>query len=128
MRILLDTHALLWFRQGSAQLSASARGAIEDSSIDLLLSVASLWEMAIKVNLGKLDLGTAYADYVQKCLAESDIAVLQAQPEHLNVLSELPHHHRDPFDRLMVAQCLSEGISIVSADPVFEAYGVARIW
>ena len=128
MRILLDTHALLWFRQGSAQLVHAAKQAIEDSSIELVLSVASLWEMAIKVNLGKLELGMPYADYVQKCLVESEITMLPAQVEHLNVLSGLPMHHRDPFDRLMAARCLVEQLAIVSGDPVFEAYGVTRIW
>lgn len=128
MRLLLDTHAFLWFVAGDGRLSKSARDHIEDQSHELLISIASLWEMAVKVSLGKLDVPRPLAEFVQSHLALCSIGCLEIIPQHTYAVAELPFHHRDPFDRLLAVQCLSEGLSLVSADPVFEKYGVRRVW
>jgi PIN domain nuclease of toxin-antitoxin system len=128
MRLLLDTHAFLWFMEGSARLSKSAKDHIEDQSHDLLLSIASLWEMAVKISLGKLDVPRPFAEFMQSHLALSSIGLLEINPQHTYAVPDLPFHHRDPFDRLLVAQCLSEGLTLISSDGVFEKYGVERVW
>ena len=128
MRLLLDTHAFLWFVEGSARLSKSAKDHIEDQSHDLLLSIASLWEMAVKISLGKLHVPQPFAEFMQSHLALSSIELLEIRPQHTYAVADLPFHHRDPFDRLLAAQCLSEGLTLISSDGVFEEYGVERVW
>jgi PIN domain nuclease of toxin-antitoxin system len=128
MRLLVDTHALLWFRQGSSELSDVSKQTIEDPANDVFVSAATLWEIAIKVSLGKLDLPAPYGEYVARLLDESAFAVIGAEAAHFAVVSSLVFHHRDPFDRLLAAQCLVEQMPIVSADATFDAYGVQRIW
>ena len=128
MRLLLDTHAFLWFVEGSARLSKSAKDHIEDQSHDLLLSIASLWEMAVKISLGKLDVHQPFAKFMQSHLAMSSIGLLEISPQHAFAVADLPFHHRDPFDRLLAVQCLSEGLTLISSDGVFEEYGVERVW
>src|SRR5215218_7427939 len=100
MRLLLDTHVLLWFLAGDPSLSAQSRAAIEDPSNELLFSVASLWEMAIKVSLGKLALPSDYTGFLTTQLAENDIELLGIGLAHTALVVELPFHHRDPFDRM----------------------------
>lgn len=128
MRLLLDTHALLWFLGGSAQLSARARSAIEDLSNMRLFSAAGAWEIAIKASLGKLTLSAPFHDLIPGQLDANAIELLPIRPEHAAALIALPFHHRDPFDRMFVAQALAEGATLVSADDVLDAYGVERIW
>jgi PIN domain nuclease of toxin-antitoxin system len=128
MRFLLDTHAFLWFIEGNARLSNTGKDHIEDQSHDLLLSIASLWEMAVKISLGKLDLPQPFAEFMQSHLALSAIGLLEISPQHTYAVADLPFHHRDPFDRLLAAQCLSDGLTLISSDGVFEKYGVERVW
>ncbi len=128
MRLLLDTHAFLWFIDGSPQCSANARALIEDISNERLLSLASLWEMAIKVSLGKLSLAQSFETFVPQQLNLNRIQLLNVSFHHTAIVATLPFHHRDPFDRMVAAQALAEQIPIVSADSAFDAYGVTRVW
>jgi PIN domain nuclease of toxin-antitoxin system len=128
VRALLDTHSFLWFVGGDARLSASARQVIEDLGNEIFISTASLWEIAIKVNLGKLDLGAPYEQFIPAELQRQKIAVFPIEVSHLSEVAKLPLHHRDPFDRLIIAQALTEGMPIISVDEVLDDYGVQRIW
>jgi PIN domain nuclease of toxin-antitoxin system len=126
MAVLLDTHAFLWWCEDSRQLSRKARKAISEE--DCLLSLASLWEIAIKVSLGKLKLPASIDRYVPQQLALNGFSALEIGFRHISGCAELPWHHRDPFDRLLVAQAVEEELPVVSRDPVFEHYGIRRIW
>ena len=128
MRLLLDTHSFLWFVSGNPQISSSARMLIEDVSNQPFLSVASLWEMAIKMSLGKLSLGQPFETLIPQQLSLNGIALLGITISHTAVVAGLPFHHRDPFDRLLVAQAMTEQMSIVSRDTAFDAYAVTRLW
>jgi len=128
MRLLLDTQAVLWFRAGDPRLSNAAREAIESPENSLMFSMAGLWELAIKISLRRLHLTYTLHEFVQQRLPESAIQLLDITPEHVYELLNLPLHHRDPFDRLMMAQCLADGINFVSADAELDAYGITRIW
>jgi PIN domain nuclease of toxin-antitoxin system len=128
MTLLLDTHAFLWFVLDAAQLSAPARALIEDPANDVFVSPACYWEIAIKVALGKLDLHSSYDDFMQRGLGENDFAILPIEPRHTSLLTKLPFHHRDPFDRLLVAQASVENLPLVSAEEALDAYGVRRLW
>ncbi|NLX96743.1 MAG: type II toxin-antitoxin system VapC family toxin [Rhodopirellula sp.] len=128
MTVLLDTHAFLWFVLDDPQLSVPARTLIEDATTDVLVSPASYWEIAIKVRLGKLDLRSSYADFMHRGIVGNNFAVLPIEPKHTTLLTTMPFHHRDPFDRLLVAQATLEHIPIVSNDEVLDAYGVQRRW
>ncbi len=128
MRVLLDTHAFLWFVLNDPQLSTSARTLIEDPTTDVLVSPASYWEIAIKVRLGKLDLRSSYDDFMQRGILGNDFAILAIEPKHTSVLTTLPMHHRDPFDRLLIAQAQVEKLAIASVDTAMDAYGVQRLW
>ncbi|MBI2897571.1 MAG: type II toxin-antitoxin system VapC family toxin [Deltaproteobacteria bacterium] len=128
MKLLLDTHAFLWFLAGDRRLSGTARRRIEDSRHERFLSIASVWEMAIKSSLGKLELGDPLAEVVDQGTRENGILLLRVSKEHALGVADLPWHHRDPFDRLLAAQALLDGMSIVGQDHAFEAYGVARVW
>src|SRR2546429_9210584 len=127
MRLLLDTHALLWFLDGDPRLSASAKSAIEDRTNVRFLSPGSLHEIAVKVRVGKLSLQTPFAALFP-ALQANDIQVLSLGFAHLDRLAALPLHHRDPFDGLIAATALVEGFTVVSVDPIFDAYGVPRLW
>lgn len=132
MRCLLDTHTLLWAVDGSSQLSGTAHALLEDEDNNLFLSIASLWEIAIKLSSGKLRLGLPFLELATQKTAQYGVTVLAITPVHLDRVASLPFHHRDPFDRLMVAQCLSEGLPIVSRDGIFDSYldsdTVMRLW
>lgn len=128
MKLLLDTHALLWFLGGSDRLSAPARTTIEDLSHTRLFSVAGAWEAAIKVSLGKLCLDVPFTRLIPGELHANAIDLLPIRPEHIVAVTNLPFHHRDPFDRMLVAQAMVEGATLVSADAVLDAYGIPRIW
>lgn len=131
MRVLLDTHTFLWWVSDDARLSARARAVVQDAG-DVYLSIASCWEMAIKVSLNKLAIGSTPSlpveRFVSEHLAVNQFTLLPIDLEDTGRVAELPFHHRDPFDRLLAAQALSEGLTIVSADPVFRKYGVKRAW
>jgi PIN domain nuclease of toxin-antitoxin system len=128
VKLLLDTHALLWFLGGSDRLSARARAEIENLSNVRLFSVAGAWEIAIKVSLGKLDLSVPFPQLVPGQLYANAVELLPVLPEHMATLLTLPFHHRDPFDRMLIAQATVEGAALVSADQALDAYGVRRIW
>jgi len=127
MNILLDTHAFLWFVWDDEHLSQTAKDAITDPNNRKLVSAAGVWEIAIKVSLQKLDLGMPYLPFMQSQLAINLFEILSLTLEHGAEVSRLPFHHRDPFDRLMIAQSMCEQIPIVSADPAFDAYSIKRI-
>jgi PIN domain nuclease of toxin-antitoxin system len=128
MRVLLDTHAFLWYVLDDARLGADAKAVISDGANEVLVSAASFWETAIKVGLGKYSLSVPFAEFWQNNIDVNQFAVLGIEIKHAAILTSLPHHHRDPFDRLIVAQALAEGIPIVTADGAIRPYGVTVIW
>ena len=128
MRFLLDTHSLLWFLAGDESLSEKARRIIENPDSDILVSVACLWEIAIKHSLGKLKLAKPFDELFPDQLANNSISLLGIRLAHLAEVSRLPFHHRDPFDRLLAAQSLTEEIPILSSDDALDDYGLERIW
>jgi PIN domain nuclease of toxin-antitoxin system len=128
MRVLLDTHVLIWLVEGDKNLSSVARSAIEDEDNSLYLSIASLWEITIKLSLGKLDLQLSVDEMVESFLIPGGIEILQIETSHLSILRDLPLHHRDPFDRLIIAQAQAENMTLISADGVFYQYGVDLVW
>jgi PIN domain nuclease of toxin-antitoxin system len=127
MRVLLDTHAFLWWVTDDDRLTARARRAIADAS-EAYLSLASCWEMAIKIGLGRLALSKPLERFVPEQLGLNNLQLLAIDLDDVARVATLPFHHRDPFDRLLAAQALSEELTIVSADPVFKAYSVKRAW
>jgi len=128
MRLLLDTHAFLWFIVADSSLSSRAKALIEDPNNDILLSVGSLWEMAIKVSLGKLTISQPFNTFMTQQLSLNAISLLNISVDHTAAVATLPFHHRDPFDRLLAAQAMVEQLPLVSVDTVFDAYGVNRMW
>jgi PIN domain nuclease of toxin-antitoxin system len=128
VKLLLDTHAFLWLAAGDATLSGRARRRIEDRRSERRLSIASVWEIAIKTSTGKLRLRTPIAELVRQQAIENGIELLEIRLEHAIEAGALPHHHPDPFDRLLAAQALREGLTLVSRDAHFDAYGVQRYW
>jgi PIN domain nuclease of toxin-antitoxin system len=130
VRLLLDTHTLLWYALGDPRLSATAQALIVDATNDVLISPASFWEIAIKVSLGKLTLNATYEDFIDLCLNRYGFQVLPIEPAHTARLAVMPFpaNHKDPFDRLLVAQAAAEGVPIVSADAALDAYPVQRLW
>ncbi|HEV7373805.1 MAG TPA: type II toxin-antitoxin system VapC family toxin [Pyrinomonadaceae bacterium] len=127
MKLLLDTHTFLWFIDDSPRLSARAKSLLE-SDADLLLSVASLWEISIKISIGKLTLAQPFDVFLRQQLTNNDIEILPISLAHLGVVSTLPFHHRDPFDRLLIAQEIIEKMSVVGIDTAFDAYSITRLW
>jgi len=127
MKIIIDTHTFLWFINESPKLSVTIKTLIE-ADTDLLLSVASLWEIAVKVSIGKLNLPDTFERFIPEQLMLNDIEILPIALPHLNLVATLPLHHRDPFDRLLIAQSMAEGLAIASVDGIFDAYKVNRIW
>jgi PIN domain nuclease of toxin-antitoxin system len=128
VRLLLDTHAFLWFVLGDPQLSPAALALILDPARVKLVSPASYWEIAIKISLGKYSLHEPYEAFMQRGVFGNGFSILPIELKHTTVLTTLPFHHKDPFDRLLVAQALAEQIPIVSADAVLDRYGVTRLW
>ena len=128
MRLLLDTHALLWFTLGDPQLSPAALALINDAGNDKLVSPASYWEIAIKVSIGKLALNQPYEDFIDRGVRQNGFDVLPIEPRHTGRVAVLPFHHKDPFDRLLIAQALTDGLAVVGADSLFDRYGVTRLW
>lgn len=128
MRILLDTHTFLWAGLDSYQLSPKASELFLDKQNDLYLSIASIWEMAIKSSLGKLTFHKPLEAYILDVLQENSIQQLSINFRHVTRVSTLPFHHRDPFDRLLISQALEEKIAILSCDHFFDDYGVQRLW
>ena len=128
MKYLFDTHTLLWFLNGDQKLSDKARHLIESPHNTKFLSIASLWEIAIKVSLRKLVLDKPFERLFPEQLYFNRIEILDIRVNDLITLTTLPFHHRDPFDRLIIAQALVENIPIISVDTAFDAYGISREW
>lgn len=127
MRLLVDTHAFLWFVAGDAQLSRPARRALEHPDAELHVSAATVWEMAIKSSLGRLTLPLPAAEYIAGKV-QHGVRMLPIEWSHAAAVEKLPFHHRDPFDRLLVAQARAEGLTIVTGDRAFRRYGVTVLW
>ena len=123
MRILIDTHILIWHLEDHVQLSLQRSDIIEDSDNEILVSVASLWEIAIKLSLNKLNLSRSVDDII-RAIDASTGSWLTIDPKHLTHVAQLPFHHKDPFDRLIIAQAIAENLPIISSDPNFANYGV----
>lgn len=126
MSVLLDTHTLIWVALDASELSVSARWALDDEQTAQFCSLASLWEISIKVNIKKLDLTVPLAVFFSE--VRKRFEVLPVEEKHCLRHATLPLHHRDPFDRMIIAQALSENLTIISNDSAFDAYGVRRIW
>ncbi len=127
MRYLLDTHAFLWFVSGDDRLSRKARFAMEKDDAELVLSAASVWEMAIKSSLGRLTLADSLERYIAEKVAEG-FRILPIEWLHAAAVEKLPSHHRDPFDRLLIAQAIAEELVVLTSDPLFRSYGVKVFW
>jgi len=128
VRVLLDTHTWYWYVEGDSQLSATAQKVIQDASNEILISPASHWEIAIKVSLGKWVLGGSFSEFIESGMKKYGFQVLPIEPSHTAVIVGLPFHHKDPFDRMLVAQAMAEGIPLVSSDSALDAYGISRLW
>ena len=123
MRLLIDTHILIWFLEGNNSLSKPHRGIIVDSQNEIFVSIASLWEIAIKISVGKLTLAQPLADVIQQISIEN-IEILPIKPKHILQVSVLPFHHRDPFDRIVIAQAQIENLPIIANDGEFGNYKI----
>jgi PIN domain nuclease of toxin-antitoxin system len=128
LKLLLDTHAFLWYLNDDPSLSSTAKGLIADPANDKLVSVASCWEIAIKIGRKKLNLGEAATTFLPRELAVNRFGLLGIDLYHATFVESLPPHHKDPFDRLLVAQSLIEKLPLVSVDTQFDSYGVTRLW
>lgn len=128
MRLLLDTHTLLWWLDGDARLSKRARAAIGDERTVCMVSAASAWEITTKARLGKLPGALEVAADISGCLRSQQFTPLDITIDHAQRAGGLPGEHRDPFDRMLIAQAAAENLPIVSNDEVFDRYGVVRIW
>ena len=127
-RFLLDTHTFLWMATDPGRLGPGARERVEAVGSVLLLSLASVWEMAIKSSLGKLELPATLKAFLAEQLQATRTLLLDVRLEHVLRVERLPFHHRDPFDRLLAAQAVVEHVPVLSADPDFDAYPVDRVW
>lgn len=128
MNLLLDTHTILWFVDGSPRLSSAAKRIIEDSNSQSFVSIASLWEIGIKIGLKRLRIDVSIGDFVATMVERNGFELLPVNVAHIVKVASLPFHHRDPFDRTIVAQCRVENFSVVSADAAFDGYAVSRVW
>ena len=128
VRVLLDTQLFLWMVSDAPGLSPKARKVLRDDSNDLYLSLASVWEMAIKISLGKLKLTDPVESFIPDQLQANKIRLLEIGFRHVAGVVKLPFHHRDPFDRLLISQAQAEDLPILSADKAFDLYGVVRLW
>ena len=128
MRYLFDTHALLWLTTDNISLTKKVRTIFLNSENDIYLSIASLWEMAIKISINKLYLEESLEDFTCNHIIGNDIQILKIELPHIYRLEQLPFHHRDPFDRLIIAQAIEDNLAIISSDGIFDNYSVTRIW
>ena len=128
LRLLLDTHTFIWWDSDPTQLSTTALAYCSDPANELILSVASLWEMQIKYQLGKLSLGLPLSEIVTNQQATNGVVILPILPSHIFALDNLPAAHKDPFDRLLIAQAVVEETVLLSKDPIFTSYPVRVLW
>ena len=127
MKILIDTHIFLWFINNDLQLSLTTKTLLE-SDVELSLSTASLWEIAIKVSTGKMTLPKPFEIFIPEQLQQNVITVLPIATDHLTYITTLPFHHRDPFDRILIAQSIGNSLTIITRDPLFEPYSIRVMW
>lgn len=128
MRLLLDTHSFLWFVLDSPRLSASGKRLLEDAENERFLSTVSLWEIAIKISTGKLSFKQPFEGFIVDQIRINEFELLETRIQHFAAVATLPLHHRDPFDRLLIAQAMTESLPIVSVDAAFDAYPIERLW
>jgi len=131
VKLLLDTHTFLWHAEGDPQMSPIAAALLLDPANELFFSIASIWEVAIKVGLNKLKLSAPYLTFMSRAIAGYGLTVLPITLDDCNAYAQLPFpdkQHRDPFDRMIVSHALRNGLSIVGADLAFDPYGVTRLW
>jgi len=128
MKLLFDTHTILWLVNEPQKLSNTVQSLYLDKKNDIYLSDVSIWEIAIKSSSGKLHIEGPLKDFVKQHVRGNDINIYPISTEHFYKLVNLPYHHRDPFDRLLISQCLDEKMPILSADTILDQYGVRRIW
>ena len=128
MRLLIDTHTLVWALDDPSKLSGPAAQALQDPANDLLLSAATVWELAIKIGQKKLTLSLPYRQWMEKAAADLELAILPVTVEYAERQIILPTYHKDPFDRMIISQALVEGVGVVCADTAFDAYGIQRVW
>lgn len=127
MRYMLDTHTLIWFFEKNPRISSKAQSIMDDKNNIVHVSIASLWEIAIKVSLGKLDISLTTDELLER-IDEEDFLMVNILSEHLRIVQILPHHHRDPFDRMIIAQADVEKCTIISIDNAFDAYSTPVLW
>ena len=125
---LVDTHSVIWMVSDEAKLGGRAREVLFDPAIKKYISPATYWEIAIKIKTGKLQLTTGYDDFLAEVMDEYGLEILHIQPHHTSFLTTLDLFHKDPFDRLLIAQASTEGMPIISIDDKFDAYPVQRWW
>jgi len=128
VRLLLDTHALIWAVDDPAKLGPDAAKAISDPANELLLSAANIWELAIKVSLDKLTLSLPFRDWMDRAIADLGAILVPITVEYADAAAHLPHHHGDPFDRMLIGQTRVENMPIASGDAILDQYGVTRLW
>lgn len=128
MALLLDTHTVLWFFWDDPQLSAAAKMCIEEPANRKLVSIASCWEIAIKVTSGKLVLGEPSRSFLRREIVRNNFELMPINLDHVTLVESLAQHHKDPFDRLLVAQAQVERVALVSGDTIFDRYGITQIW
>jgi PIN domain nuclease of toxin-antitoxin system len=128
VRLLLDTHAFLWFVLNDPSLSPAARALISDPQNDVLISPVTCWEIAIKVSIGRYQLPGPFADFMNDQIARNALTMLSITVGHTAAVASLPFHHKDPFDRLLISQAIVENVPLLSADTVFDSYTVTRLW
>ncbi len=128
MRLLLDTNAIIWWDSKSSRLSKKAQAALQDTSNEIFISVVSAWEMQIKAQIGKLKQNKPWQDVIRDQIQVNGFPLLLPALSHIEVLDTLPFHHRDPFDRLLIAQAIYENLTLVTNDPKFPPYPVTLLW
>lgn len=126
-RLLLDSHTLIWFFENDLRLSPSSKVLVEDTGNEVFVSIASFWEIAIKKSLSKLTLKKSVGEMLSEC-ANQQIEILSISQQDIEVVETLPFHHRDPFDRIIVAASITRNLEVVSIDNQFDAYPMSRIW
>jgi PIN domain nuclease of toxin-antitoxin system len=128
VKLLVDSHTLIWAVDDVAKLGARAVVELRSASNEVLVSAATIWELSIKVGLGKLQLSLPLQEWMETAINDLAATILPITIEHAVAQSLLPFHHRDPFDRLLIAQAGIDGLTLISSDAVLDLYGVARIW
>ncbi len=128
MNLVLDTHTFLWIVTNDNKLSTKAKKYYLDKENDKFLSGVSIWEIAIKISMGKLKIGEPLGLFIEKHAIGNSIKILEIKHTHLYILESLPFHHKDPFDRAIIAQCIFEGYQIIGNDKAFDPYPVERVW